>query len=50
MNLEGQRTTKTLYVGNLDYNSDSGIFFAIGSRLMRLEFLRTMANLEDMLL
>jgi hypothetical protein len=27
LNLEGQRTTKTLYVGNLDYNSDSNLLF-----------------------
>ena len=27
MNLESQRTTKTLYVGNLDYNSDSNLLF-----------------------
>jgi hypothetical protein len=27
LNLEGQQTTKTLYVGNLDYNSDSKPLF-----------------------
>jgi hypothetical protein len=63
-NPESQRTTKTLYVGNLDYNSDNlylckalknyfwyraKVASVIGP-VIQLQFQRKMANLEDMYL